>query len=215
MASVSEEIIGIYTRHAEAFDQQRGRSLFERHWLDAFRGRVAGRGHILDIGCGSGEPIAQYFIGQGHAVTGVDSSVPLIEMCRARAPDQNWIVADMRQLRLGWRFDGIIAWDSFFHLTAADQRRMFPIIAAHAAPSAPLMFTSGPAAGEAIGAFEGETLYHASLDAREYEQLLAEAGFEVLDHVAEDPAAGGHTIWLATFSGAADTRQEEGPSSSP
>jgi hypothetical protein len=32
----------------------------------------------------------------------------------------------------------------------------------HAAPKAALMFTSGPAAGEAIGAYRGEPLYHAA-----------------------------------------------------
>lgn len=37
---------------------------------------------------------------------------------------------------------------------------MFPVFAAHAAPGAVLMFTSGPTAGEAIGEWEGEPLYH-------------------------------------------------------
>jgi hypothetical protein len=48
---------------------------------------------------------------------------------------------------------------------------MFPIFRAHAAPRAALMFTSGPAQGEAIGQLEGEPLYHASLDPTEYKQL--------------------------------------------
>jgi hypothetical protein len=59
------------------------------------------------------------------------------------------------------------------------------------------MFTSGPSHGEAIGTFGGEPLYHGSLAPCEYRALLAEQGFEVLDHLAEDPACGGHTIWLA------------------
>jgi len=60
-----------------------------------------------------------------------------------------------------------------------------------------LMFTSGPAHGEAIGTFQGEPLYHASLDAREYRSLLNTSGFDVVAHVTEDPACGNHTIWLA------------------
>ena len=59
------------------------------------------------------------------------------------------------------------------------------------------MFTSGPAAAVAIGEFEGEPLYHASLDPEEYRALLSENGFEVLRHVAEDPSCGGATVWLA------------------
>ena len=121
----------------------------------------------------------------------------MIALCRARLPDQDWIVADMRTLSLGRAFDGILAWDSFFHLGFDDQRRMFEIFRHHSAPGAALLFTSGPAYGEAIGSFEGEPLYHASLAPSEYESLLSAHGFQVVKHVAEDPDCGGHTIWLA------------------
>jgi hypothetical protein len=63
----------------------------------------------------------------------------MISFCRDRLPDQEWIVGDMRQLALGRRFDGILAWDSFFHLNHDDQRRMFPIFADHAVLGAVLM----------------------------------------------------------------------------
>jgi hypothetical protein len=59
------------------------------------------------------------------------------------------------------------------------------------------MFTSGPAHGEAIGEFEGESLYHASLASEEYKFLLSANGFEVVAHALEDPTCGKHTIWLA------------------
>lgn len=64
-------------------------------------------------------------------------------------------------------------------------------------PGAALMFTSGPSHGEAIGTFEGEPLYHGSLDPEEYRSLLAENGFAVAAHAVEDQNCGGHTIWLA------------------
>jgi trans-aconitate methyltransferase len=152
---------------------------------------------ILDLGCGSGEPIARYLIERGHSVTGIDSSPSLIGLCRARFPAETWIVADMRTLSLGRRFDGILAWDSFFHLCRGDQRRMFPVFRSHAASGAALMFTSGPDDGEAIGTFMGEPLYHASLDSAEYRKLLRRTSFGVVWHAVEDPACGAHTIWLA------------------
>jgi hypothetical protein len=103
----------------------------------------------------------------------------------------------MRTLELGRTFDGIMAWDSFFHLPQADQRRMFPIFGRHAGAGAALMFTSGPSAGERIGSYQGEPLYHASLDGGEYRRLLRDNGFGVVEHVAEDPTCGLHTVWLA------------------
>ncbi len=197
MTSAADQIIGLYERHADAYDRLRGRGLFEKAWLDRFLALVPRGGSVLDLGCGMGEPIARYMIGNGHAVTGIDSSSHLIALCKARYPTQTWHVADMRVLALGRRFDGLLAWDSFFHLTADDQRGMFKMFADHAAPQAALMFTSGPSHGEAIGTFEGEPLYHASLDSAEYRALLGEHGFAVVAHVAEDPECGGHTVWLA------------------
>jgi SAM-dependent methyltransferase len=193
----SAAIIGLYERHAHAWDNDRGRSLFERGWLDRFRAVAGAESSILDLGCGAGEPMARYLIECGHALTGVDSAPSLIELGAARFPAHTWIVSDMRRLVLGARFGGILAWDSFFHLTADDQRAMFPIFRDHAAAGSALMFTSGPRAGEAIGSYRGEPLYHASLDAAEYEALLRRHGFEVIEHVAEDATCGGHTVWLA------------------
>lgn len=193
----ADRIIDLYERHARSWDGDRGRSLIERDWLDRFHD-VAGDGAaILDLGCGAGEPIAAYLIGCGHAVTCVDSSPTLIGIGAARFPAHTWIVGDMRSLALGVRFGGILAWDSFFHLAPDDQRAMFPVFRAHAAGGAALMFTSGPRAGEAIGSYRGDTLYHASLDPAEYTALLQQYGFEVVVHVAEDATCGGHTVWLA------------------
>lgn len=163
---------------------------------------------MLDLGCGMGEPIARHLIEQGFRVVGVDSSPSLIALARERFPGAEWLVADMREIELGRRFDGVLAWDSFFHLAMDDQRKMFPRFAAHAGRGAPLMFTSGPAEGEAVGSYGGEPLYHASLGPAEYEQLLATNGFTLRAHVAEDPECGAHTIWLAT---AADSGPITGP----
>jgi 2-polyprenyl-3-methyl-5-hydroxy-6-metoxy-1,4-benzoquinol methylase len=193
----SDAIVDLYERHATEFDRDRSRSLQERAWLDRFLRSVRASGTVLDIGCGMGEPIARYLLEAGYRVTGIDSSPSLIQLSRIRFPAAEWLVADMRELALGRRFDGVLAWDSFFHLGWDDQRAMFPRFAAHARPGAPLLFTSGPARGEAIGSFCGEPLYHASLDPDEYRELLAANRFSVLSYVADDPSCGGHTVWFA------------------
>ena len=194
----ADRIVDLDQRKASLWIESRARTgLFEKPWVDRFRALMPSAGAILDLGCGAAEPMAAYLISLGHPVTGVDSSPAMIEACRQRFPAQDWIVADMRELALQRAFAGILAWDSFFHLGYDDQRRMFPIFRAHAAPAAVLMFTSGPVHGEAIGSFAGEPLYHASLDPAEYRSLLDQNGFRVVLYVAEDPECGGHTIWLA------------------
>ena len=193
----ADNVIAIYERHAAKFDELRTRSLFEKAWLDRFAVLLPNGGKVLDLGSGMGEPIARYFLEAGFDVTGVDGSAPMIGLCKARFPQARWIVADMRAISLPEKFDGILGWDSYFFLPPDDQRRMFAAFRDHAAPNAALMFNTGPRAGVAMGEFEGEPLYHASLDADEYRMLLAAHGFDVVAHEAEDAAAGGSTVWLA------------------
>jgi SAM-dependent methyltransferase len=197
MTSDADRIVDLYRRHASAWARDRGNRLFENAWLDRFRNILPVDATVLDIGCGSGEPIARYLFEQGLEVTGVDSAPEMIALFIGHFPDWDWYVADMRTLSLGGVFNGILAWDSFFHLCHDDQRKMFPVFREHAAPRAALMFTSGPSHGEAIGAYQGEPLYHASLDSAEYRTLLEENGFSAVAHVVEDPDCGGHTVWLA------------------
>lgn len=76
---------------------------------------------------------------------------------------------------------------------------MFAIFREHASSGAPLLLTTGTGHGEAIGTFQGESLYYASLSPEEYRTLLVSYGFKVLDHVVEDPKCGRHTVWFAQY----------------
>jgi SAM-dependent methyltransferase len=192
-----EAIAGFYARHALAFDRERGRHLMERRYLDAATRGLSTGADVLDLGCGGGEPMAAYCIEKGFNVTGIDIAEPMIALCRQRFPGHTWQTADMRGLDLGRRFAAILAWDSFFHLSPDDQRSMFAAFARHAAPGCSLLFTSGPDDGEIIGNLYGDPLFHASLAAGEFRALLDGAGFDIENHVVEDPACGHHTVWLA------------------
>ena len=197
MDEAADEIIGLYSRHADAWDAARGDRLREAGWLDRFLELMPPGGEVLDLGCGSGRPIAGYCIAKGHPVTGVDASPRLIDLCRERWPGQTWIVADMRGLDLGRRFGGVLAWHSLFHLKAEDQEAMFDVFERHSEPDAALMFTSGLNRGVAMGRFEGERLYHASLDPDEYHALLRAHGFRYRAHEVGQDEAGAASVWLA------------------
>ena len=194
---MQDDVCAKYGRIAAWFDSERGRGLMEREYLEAALARLPPRGSGLDLGCGSGEPLAGYFIRKGFSVTGVDGSVEMIELCRRRFPAMDWLAADMRGLALGRKFDAVLAWDSFFHLSKDEQRAMFPVFGAHLGRGGQLLFTSGPAEGETSGRMQGDEFHYSSLSPEEYRELLDEQGFELLLHRLEDPACGGHTVWLA------------------
>ncbi len=187
----------VYEAAAEGWDRRRSRRLGERGWLDRFRALVPAGAPVLDLGCGAGEPIAEYLIAAGHPLVGLDFAAPMLAIARARFPAAEWRLGDMRTLALGRRFGGIVAWDSFFHLTPAEQRAMFPRFAAHLAPGGALLFTAGPDAAEVMGSVEGAAVYHASLSPADYAGLMQANGLLARAFVAEDPDCGGHSVWLA------------------
>ncbi|MCI2398549.1 class I SAM-dependent methyltransferase [Aliiroseovarius subalbicans] len=195
-----DSILTTYDHVADGFDRRRDRTLFERKWLDRLLAHAPGR-RVLDLGCGPGRPIAAYLSDRRCEVTGVDGASAMVALFRHNLPRATAVHADMRGLKLKAVFDVILAWNSFFHLSADDQRGMFATFAAHAAPRAVLMFTSGPSEGEAIGEVEGESVFHASLSPDEYRKLMIDAGFAPIAFVPEDPECQGHSIWLARYMG--------------
>jgi SAM-dependent methyltransferase len=197
MARIADTVIDVYRRHGLAWSKLRGNTLNEATWLDRFCALLPARADILDIGCGSGLPIARELTRLGFVVTGVDAAPGMLALFQANVPNRPSVLSDMRELSLGITFAGLLAWDSFFHLSPGDQRAMFPRFRDHAADGAALMFTSGTTEGEAIGVLQGDPLYHGSLAPAEYRSLLDAAGFAVVDHIAEDPTCGYRTVWLA------------------
>ncbi|MDF1757528.1 MAG: class I SAM-dependent methyltransferase [Legionellaceae bacterium] len=192
----SRTVIETYKKMYEWYDEHRSRDLFEKYWLDKALFFSNSNSKILDLGCGMGEPIAKYFLDHGYELTGVDSNENLLSLAASRLPKGEFLVADMRSLSLDKKFDLIIAWNSFFHLTQDEQRKMFVIFANHLNSGGVLLFTSGPEEGEIWSNNGGEDLYHASKSPEEYKQILKQHQFELLEYKIEDPDCNGHTVWL-------------------
>lgn len=195
--NATKDVCAVYDKIIDWFDNARTKTLMEKEYLDLALMHLKPGSHILDLGCGTGEPIAKFFIEHGMKITGIDGSPQMVTLCKERFPEQQWQVGDMRNINLGRKFDAIIAWDSFFHLPQDDQRKMFPLFKEHIAESGILVFTSGPKEGEVYGTMDGQSFYHASLGLEEYQKLLAEHGFTILLNKVEDPDCGEHTVWVA------------------
>ncbi len=187
----------VYERQAARFDRERPRRLHERAWLDRFLALVTPGGLVLDLGCGAGDPIAAYIMSRGFRVIGIDASHAMLEIARERLPDGDWRHGDMRELDLPELFDGIIGWDSFFHMTRDEQRAVLPRLVAHLDRDGALLLTVGTRDGEVMGTVGGEPIYHSSLDPDEYRRILDDLGLAVIAFVPEDPDCDGHTVLLA------------------
>lgn len=191
------KVYEVYEEIIDWFDDARTKSLMESEYLNLIVKTIPQEGSILDLGCGTGEPIAQFFIEKGFKVTGVDGSQKMIERCKTRFPSERWIVSDMREINLHQQFDAILAWHSFFHLDHDSQRNMFKIFESHIKSGGILAFTSGDEESEVWSDNGGQQLYHASLSTEEYNSLLKDSSFKLLVHKIRDPECGEATVWVA------------------
>lgn len=188
---------GVYERQATEYDKRRSKALFEARWLARFTASLKPGDHVLDLGCGAGDPIAHWFMAEGFAVTGVDFSLAMLAIARDRWPNGDWRHADMRDFELDRQFDGIIAWNSFFHLTAEEQQSCIARMASHLRKGGMLMLTVGHRAGEVTGTVGAEPVYHASLSPAGYAVCLEENGLQLTGFLAEDPETQSHTVLMA------------------
>ncbi|WP_208350422.1 class I SAM-dependent methyltransferase [Pseudaestuariivita rosea] len=192
-----DDIHAVYERQAAIYDARRSRALFEARWLARFAKCLRTNAHILDLGCGAGEPIARWFMAEGFHVTGADFSEAMLNIARKRWPDGDWRLADMRTLDLGQHFDGIVAWNSFFHLDPKAQRDTIARMAAHLRPGGSILVTVGPKAGEVSGIVGDEPVYHASLSPAEYAACLEDNGLRMTGFLADDPETERHSVLMA------------------
>lgn len=198
----TDHVYQVYDEIIDWFDNARTKDLkMEKSYLNLIQKHLSLNSKILDVGCGTGEPLAQFLINAGYIVTGVDASKRMIERCKQRFPKGKWLLADMRTLDLNEQFHAVIAWHSFFHLSHDDQRRTLKLLASYVHQNGLLIFTSGPEYGEVWSDNGGHDLYHASLSTEEYQQLLIDNNFKVLVHKIRDPECGEATVWVAQKSG--------------
>ena len=197
MTDPAQSVVDLYHRRAAQFDADRTKTLFERPWLEAFTALLPAGADVLDMACGSGEPISAYLIDNGAKITGVDAASAMIDLCRRRFPGHRWTVGDMRDWSSDDMFDGVVVWHGLIHLGGDDQRKTIMRLARVLRPGAPLLFTAAPKAGDTIGIWRGEPLYHGGLDPAETDAVLMASGLQILQRRLSDPNCGGASVWLA------------------
>lgn len=83
MNDLAGHIIGHYERHAREWDaDRRNNGWNDKPWLDSFIGALPKGATVLDLGCGSGSPVALHMIERELRVTGVDASPTLVSLPR-------------------------------------------------------------------------------------------------------------------------------------
>ena len=189
-----------YDSIAERFAKART-GFRERIYVDRFIALATPGTHVLDLGCGTGIPIARYLIDHGFRVTGVDSSHAMLALARGHCPEAELVLGDMTELALEGPFGGIVAWDSVFHVPRARHARLFGEMSRLLAPGAPLLLSVGGSEGEFTAEMLGVDLSYGGYTPEESRRLLESRRFEVLLAETDDPTARGHVAILCRKGG--------------
>ena len=140
---------------------------------------------VLDLGCGSGAPIAKLLAGMGLHVHGVDASPTMIEAFRTRFPNMPAECATVETSRFFDRtFDAAIAWGLLFLLDAETQALVLEKTARSLRSGGHLLFTAPERQCEWLDNLTA--LPSISLGAREYQRLLAVNGMTVVGETDDE-----------------------------
>jgi SAM-dependent methyltransferase len=88
----------------------------EREYLDVLLSALAGDATVIDLGCGTGRPMAEEVISRGYRVIGIDQSSEQIKKAAERFPEQRWVLSSIETYEFNDGFDAAIIWDSLFHI---------------------------------------------------------------------------------------------------
>lgn len=193
-----------YDLIAEGFAKMRDSFYMEQKFIDRFLEVLPKQASILDVGCGSGYPIASYIIDKGHRVTGLDSSEKLLAIAEKNCPSMQCILGDMRAIELKDTFDGIIEWWALFHIPKVAHESMIKRFASWLKPGGILQFTTGENAYEDSSKdMLNQELWFYSLAREEYEKYLEQHGFKILFCETDQPQ---HLVWMAEYTGTKGVR---------
>jgi ubiquinone/menaquinone biosynthesis C-methylase UbiE len=151
----------------------------EAEWL---ANELPASARVLDVGCGTGRPVAEVLAAAGHRVTGYDISPTMIEIARTQIPGATFDVADLRTLdQPAGSWDAVVVCYSLLLVTRAEIDAALAKFADWLAPGGIFLMVTVPADVEGFD-FEwmGKPVTVSSFSAEGYRERLTRLGLEVV-----------------------------------
>ena len=156
----------------------------EVEYLSMVLDPLAAGSTVLDLGCGTGTPIAREIAARGHRVVGVDGSEAMLSIARQTLPGHRWIHALIEQVEFDETFGAVICWDSLFHLPREHYAPVLRKIHRWLVPGGRVMVSSGgdvDDSGEGfVDTMFGHEFFYDSLPPQEMVATMEASGFEII-----------------------------------
>jgi len=144
-----------------------------------FAAKLPPGARILELGCGFGRH-TRLLVDLGHPVLGIDVSNAMIELARRHCPEAELVCSDALLFDTEQKFDGVLAWDSMFHLGESQHRRIVKKIAGWLKKDGLVLFTAGDGApGETVsGEMAGVSFDYSALSRAEWVECFRRNHFK-------------------------------------
>jgi len=190
-----------YDELSVRYDEAYGAADKYAPWLTSLIASLPPAAEVVDLGCGSGVPVARDLVAAGHRVTGVDFSDVQIRRARSLAPGATFRCADLTAVRFARQsLDAVFAFYSVIHVPLAEQPPLFRRVAGWLRPGGLFAATLGHTAWTGtdpdwLGG--GVPMWWSHTDAPTYRRWLAGAGLAVVREVFVPEGDGGAVLFVA------------------
>lgn len=171
-----------YDAIAEHWDQHRVRlSPSEARILPLVTSGVAPGALLLDLGCGTGQPVATHFAANGFLIAGIDQSAAMLALARRRLPAHQWHLGSIEDFAPIERVAAVIAWDSLFHIPRERHTDIFRRVRATLPEGGRFALTVGGSEHPAFtDTMFGRDFFYDSHAPQDTRRLLEASGFHIV-----------------------------------
>lgn len=170
-----------YNKIAQRYTSNRDKEK-NNQYLNQFNKLIETNSTILDLGCGSGKPIAEFFLNKDHNVIGLDISEKQIELAKRNFPKGEFVVKDISLLKKNeFTVDAVVSFYTIFHIPRELQLNLYQKINSFLNVGGKIMLTLGSFDWEGnVDDFYGDKMYWSQFNKEKNHELLEKAGLKIL-----------------------------------
>jgi cyclopropane fatty-acyl-phospholipid synthase-like methyltransferase len=196
MNQMQDKVRAGYNQVAHAYSDSRDQFKNEKYLLK-LQEMLNSNSTILDLGCGSGKPVAAFLVKHGHKVIGIDISDEQIRLAKENVADGKFEVRDMSTLTDGeYQVDAIVSFYTIFHIPKEEHQQLFARLNSFLRKDGLILVTMGSSEWEGSEEFFGAEMLWSHYDHPKNTQIVTNAGFELLIDEIDDTGGEKHQVIL-------------------